>query len=426
MKVTGIIAEYNPFHNGHEYHLMQTKAQTGADYVVVVMSGNFTQRGIPALLSKYVRAKHALLAGADLVLELPMPYAVSSAEYFALGGCSLLDQLGVVDTLCFGMEQTDLDALKALSSIISKEPELYQNLLRQKLSEGLSFPRAQQEALHAYDSSLNISMLESPNNRLALEYLKALTKLNSSISPFPVKRIGKGYDDTDLSNEGSEHYSSASSIRKYIADTTAAYTDHSSIDAKPVNDELSNHVPAYVWSDLEQLLKEKDFLLTDDLDLLLHYKLLQQSLESLQTYLDVNADIANKILNHLPSYISFDSFCELLKSKDLTYTRISRLLLHILLDLKKTDMDILKQQNLIPYARILGFRKDASPLLHQIKKVSNLPLISKLADASKNLSYEAMSILDKEIAASHIYEAVLSSKANKPLKNEFTQPIQII
>ena len=423
MKVTEIIAEYNPFHNGHLYHIQTAKAMTGADYVIVVMSGNFTQRGIPALISKYTRARHALLAGADLVLQIPMPYAISSAEYFAAGSCALLDSLGVVDTLCFGAEQDNIAALQELSAIISAEPVLYQNLLKQNLSAGLSFPRAQQEALKVYDPGMDVSLLSSPNNRLGLEYLKALARLNSPITPFPIKRKGKDYDDLELSAKGEDIFSSASAIRRCIADSSDP-TAASSVSAVNDSAKLSTHMPDFVWTDLTELLKGKEFILTSDLDLLLHYKLLQQSSESLQSYLDINADMANKILHNLPAYNGFDAFCSLLKSKDITYTRISRLLLHILLDLKKSDIELLKDLSNAPYGRILGFKKDSSPLLRNIKEHASLPIITKLADAPSMLSSEAQTILDKEIAASHIYEAILSHKSGKAFKNEDTQQIQ--
>lgn len=413
MNVAGIIAEYNPFHNGHLYHLTEAKKAANADYLIVVMSGNFTQRGIPALISKYERTKHALLAGADLVLELPMPYAISSAEYFALGSCALFRKLGVVNSLCFGMEQCDLETLSALAHIISDEPPKYQELLKQLLSTGLSFPKAQQEALSAYLPGLDCSLLSTPNNRLGLEYLKALKKLDSSIHPFPIKRIGKGYDDTELSTDGLSEFSSASAIRNSVISSHDLST-------------IANHVPEFVWSDLESLLNDKKFLLSKDLDLLLHYKLLQQDANTLQTYMDVNEDLANKILNHLPSYTGFDDFCLSLKSKDLTYTRISRLLLHILLDLKKRDMKLLEELQHAPYGRILGFRKDSAALLHAIKENSSLPLISKLADASKILSPEAFQILEKEITSAHIYEAILSQKAGCAPVNEYTQPIILL
>lgn len=419
MKVTGIIAEYNPFHNGHFHHIKTARTQSYADYVVVIMSGDFTQRGIPALISKYERTKHALLAGADLVLELPMPYAVSSAEYFSLGSLSILDALGVVDTVCFGTEQDDLSSLINISHIISTEPEFYQTLLKQNLSKGYSFPKAQQEALQSYDKTLNLSLLASPNNRLGLEYLKALHRLKSNISPLPIKRLGQGYDETTLSQDGETMFSSATAIRQFV-------TNHQSNLLTNNLESLKDHVPEFVWTDLKQNIKQGTFLLPKDLDLLLHYKLLQETAESLQTYQDINEDIANKIINHLPAYTSFETFCSLLKSKDLTYTRISRMLLHVLLNLRKDDMDLLTTLSHIPYGRILGFRKQSSPLLHAIKENGSIPIISKLADASIILSPDAMHILNKNICSAHIYEAILSQKTGSMMNNEYTRPIIIL
>lgn len=413
MKVIGIIAEYNPFHNGHAYHITASKEISGADYVVVVMSGNYVQRGVPALISKYERTRHALLAGADLVLELPLPYAVSSAEHFALGSCALLNSLGVVDNLCFGMEQDNLSSLLSLSDIMYSEPPEYQQLLKENLSKGLSFPKAQLEALVSYAPDLDLSLLDQSNNRLGLEYCKALKQLNSSITPLPIKRSGKDYTDNELSENGEEIYSSASAIRNHVSQNE----DMSS---------LSKHVPAFVWQDLDTLFHKKRYLLNKDFDLLMQYKLLQQTQDSLQSYVDINEDIANKIINHLPSYNGFDDFCHKLKSKDLTYSRISRLLIHILLEYKKSDLELLKKLNHTPYARILGFRKDSTELMHAIKASCDIPLISKLADASKLLSPEAMHILNMEISAAHIYEAVISQISNTEACNEYKQPIIIV
>ena len=189
MKIVGLITEYNPFHNGHLHHIQEAKRVTGADTVIVVMSGDYVQRGVPAIMPKRIRAEMALRCGASAVFELPVCYATGSAEYFAMGAVSLLDRLGVVDSLCFGSECNDLDALSHVADILSQEPEGYRTLLKSALKKGCSFPAARHSAMLEYTSSASVaSLLDDPNNILGIEYLKALKKLNSSIKPFTIRR----------------------------------------------------------------------------------------------------------------------------------------------------------------------------------------------------------------------------------------------
>ena len=194
MRVNGIISEYNPFHNGHKYLLTESKKATSADYTVIVMSGNFVQRGAPALINKYKRAEMALQNGADLVLELPKYYATASAEYFAMGGISLLDKLGVVTNLSFGSECGDLAVLEKIARILVEEPNDYTILLRENLKKGQSYPTARTNALLEYNADFGEykDVLSSPNNILGIEYLKALLKRKSSIQPYTLLRTGAG------------------------------------------------------------------------------------------------------------------------------------------------------------------------------------------------------------------------------------------
>ena len=214
MKTAGIIAEYNPFHRGHEYQIQYTREKLGADYVIVAMSGDYVQRGTPALISKHLRTEMALRCGADLVLEMPVSVSTASAEAFAMGGVSLLDSLGVVDILCFGSESGEITALKELAEVLVEEPEEYRILLKSFLSQGLSFPAARSQALTEYFKNprnftgddfdgvltplLNqvTRILNTPNNILGIEYCKALLRLNSKIQPVTIRREGMGYHDT--------------------------------------------------------------------------------------------------------------------------------------------------------------------------------------------------------------------------------------
>lgn len=411
MIINGIIAEYNPFHNGHLFQLSEAKTKNKADYTIVAMSGNFMQRGAPALLDKYARAKMALSCGADLILELPCCYSASSAEYFATGAVALLDKLGVVNNLCFGSERGDITILREIAEILSKEPVEYTECLRKLLQQGLSFPYARTQALIHYNPQLSEyrDVLSSPNNILGIEYIKALIKRNSSMQPYTTTRAGSNYHDKGFG----EYYSSALAIRQAV---------FSSGNTKA----LSMQIPPKAYEILQANLTEIAPLSSNDFSSLLHYRLLLEAKKGYSDYLDVSSDLSDRILKHLYEFSSFHGFCELLKTKDITYTRISRCLLHILLDIKKSDLETYRTMDFIPYARVLGFRRDAEALLKAIKQNASIPLITKLADAGKLLSPEAYSMLKKELICASIYESVSCQKSNIIMKNELQKPIVIV
>lgn len=409
MRVNGIIAEYNPFHNGHKYHLETSRKLTGADYTIIVMSGNFVQRGAPALLSKYDRAEMALQNGADLVLELPAFYACGSAEYFALGAVSLLDKLGVVDTLCFGSECGDIDALSKAGLFLADEPEDYRLRLNALLEQGHSFPTARSLAL---ESEL-AAVCQSPNNILGIEYIKALIRRDSPIRPVTIERQGSGYHHDELEPANTEYsFASAHAIRKALS-------------TGGVPDILANAMPEGALRILTEAYSQQRYVTTGDFSSLLIYKLFREAHEGYSKYLDVSVDLSDKILKSLHQFKDFDSFCELLKSRNLTYSRISRCLMHILLDITSEEMDSYKALDHTPYARILGFRKESAPLLAAIKEHSSIPLISKLADAHRILSHAALGMLNRDVQISHIYNAIGAAKSGSSIQNEYSTPIVI-
>jgi len=412
MNVCGIIAEYNPFHNGHQYHLQKSIEQSCADYTVVIMSGNFVQRGTPAIMDKHVRTEVALRCGADLVLELPACYAVGSAEYFASGAISLLDKLDVVTHLCFGSECGDLALLQQIARIYADESIAFQENLRLKLKTGLSFPVARSAALMEVYPELNTSLpvLSSPNNILGIEYIKALIRRNSKIQPLTICRSGAGYHDRELT----AHLSSATAIRQAVA-TGILLT------------QLTEQIPPEASAIYEIYLSGSQPVFADDFSALLHYKLLTEQNAGYTAYMDVSEDLSDRIQKNVYRFTTFNAFCDLLKTKELAYSRISRCLLHILLDIRKSDVSMYANQlDYTPYARILGFRKDAAPLLHEIGKRAKIPLISKLADANKILEGAAMDILRTDIMINDIYSSVQAGKNNTGMKNEYSTPIVIV
>ena len=410
MKTVGLITEYNPFHNGHAYHIEKAKMLTGADRVIVVMSGDFVQRGAPAVMPKHLRTESALLSGASLIIELPVCFATGSAEYFAQGSISLLNQLGCIDSICFGSECGDLHLLKEIAQILADEPIEYQAALKQALKEGASFPAARQEALNIYSDKYS-EILASPNNILGIEYLKALAKIHSKMEPFTIKRIGAGYHDMDINGQ----FSSATAIRSDIYQLVDV---NSSSESLPLT-----HIQTQVPSSCHELMK-KNYqtrypVKSDDFSLLLKAKLLSETADSLSHYLDMSPELANRILRLRNDYLSFEQFCDLLKTKELTRSRISRSFIHVLLGITNDWLTAMKAP--APYARILGFRRDHADLLGILKRTSDIPLITSPARAV--LTDKAYQMLELDIYASDLYESVITDLYGTPFHNELTKQI---
>lgn len=425
MKIVGLITEYNPFHNGHLYHIEEAKRVTGADTVVVVMSGDYVQRGTPAFMPKRLRAEMALRCGAGAVFELPVCYATGSAEYFALGAVSLLDRLGIVDCICFGSECDDLKAMQKAADILLEEPEGYKELLRQYLKEGKSFPAARQSALsdHMGESS-TAQILRDPNNILGIEYLKALKRTKSSMVPYTILRQGAGYHDRELDMQ----YSSASAIRSLLAwSGSAIHTEQPSgtFDNTPFSnilDDLENQVPPSCLAMLKDYHRVQYPVYQNDFSLLLKYKLLNKQPESLLRYMDVSEELANRICTRLDDFFNFKQFSELLKTRELTRSRIDRALLHIMLGAKKKSVQEYIDGGLHFYARLLGFRKDQSRLLTEISKKSSLPLLARLSESS-SLSETGRRMLRHDILASNLYTSVVTDKFRTAFQNEYRQAL---
>lgn len=410
IKTVGVIAEYNPFHNGHKYQLQKARELTGADVCIVVMSGDFVQRGTPALIDKYARTKMALQNGADLVFELPSYYSLSSAENFAAGAVALLDRLGVVNCLCFGSESGNISVLRAFAGVLSEESPAFGDALRKNLRDGLSYPTARNNALAFIYPELadHIDALNSPNNILGIEYLKALSRRNSTIRPYTHMRTGSDYHDTRLI----ELNSSATAIRHSLEQTDNLLL-------------IGSKVPSNVFQILEEHFHVNYPVYEQDLSLLLKYKLLRYEVSGYTDFIDVTPDLSDKIQKNLEAFTSFKEFCDLLKSKDLTYTRISRCLLHILLDMKKDALNRFVSEDYIYYARLLGFRQSALEVLGEIKKKTSVPLLSKLADADTILtdSANALEMLHNDIFCAHVYDAAATDKFHTLLPNEYRRQI---
>lgn len=430
MRVLGIVAEYNPFHNGHAYQIRKAKLLSGADRVVVVMSGNFVQRGAPAVLDKFKRTKMALENGADFVFEIPAVFAVSSAEYFAAAGVGLLDALGCVDVISFGCETPNLPLMDCIADVLTEEPDAYQKILYSFLKEGYSFPAARERAVAGCLQARELpdcgcspekageaaaDLLGAPNNILALEYLKALKRSGSGIEPLPVLREGAGYHEDGLG----EKYCSAAAIRKYLrSESFCSLTESASTEA------LADFMPESAAAVLTA--SDTVFLTEQDFSGMLYYRLLCERERGLKEYADCTEDLSNRILNALPTFRDYRGFCERLKSRDMTYSRISRVLLHALLGV--TDMDPASGKSLgfAPYLRLLGFRRDAEALFSEIRAKAKCPLLTKPAKARELLSPEALSLFRKDVFASDLYYGVLAQKNNREQKTEYRREMVIL
>lgn len=404
MKTVGIIAEYNPFHNGHLYHITEAKRLTNADFAVVIMSGNFVQRGTPAILDKYSRTKMALACGADLVFELPVQYATATAELFAHGAVSLLNSLGFVDYLCFGSEHTTLSDYQKLAQLLENPPLELKKLLEDYQKQNISYPVARSKAIHAFlakEENLDIlSFLSKPNTILGIAYLQALLRLGSNITPVILKRTDKGYHSFELKNS----IASASGIRKAYQEQKSLYS-------------LSDYIPDAVFSILKKQEKKTFPIEINDFSSLLYYKLLSNPPK--ERYTDITMDFWNRIYKSYNYCTSFSQLCDIIKCKNLVYSSICRNLLHILLDTSTPD----KTDN-PEYLRLLGFKKEASWLLNAKRQASNpplIPIITKVADAKKILSAKDYTLFEEDIKASHLYNHICHEKFGYCVKPEYQQ-----
>ena len=405
MKIVGLITEYNPFHAGHLYHMQQARELTCADYCVVLMSGSFVQRGEPAIFDKYRRTKAALLAGADLVLEIPAAFSTASAHEFAAYGVALLSAIGV-DAVVFGSECGQIEILKQAAYALNHEPAEFQERLRKGLKAGLTYPQARAKALEMEDTWA--SVLTSPNNILGIEYLRAAEDLHSPMEFYTISRKGSGYHEDTLADA---NFPSASAIRGIIRNSLSKDKD--------LLDILASHLPAVTHPAYTGAVP----VFVDDFSELLNAAVLQ--MQATFSIADLSPELAARLAK--PPYfpLSFEERIQALKTRQLTYTRVSRALLHLVLGMREEDISRWKDEGYALYARILGFRRQSSPLLSCLHKKSSIPLITKMADAAQNLSPSALALLEQEVYASHLYQTV-RMKRSGVFQNEYTEGLVFV
>lgn len=407
MNIIGIIAEYNPFHMGHKYQLTKAKEAYGADAVVAVISGDFTQRGGPAIISKYERAKIALNNGADIVLMMPALFSVSSAEGFAQAGVSALSHTGIVNSLLFSAEEDNIDTFQSVAGLLQEESPEFKEKLQEGLRNGLSFPVAREQAIRAI-LPMNGYFLSYPNNILGIEYVKALLQRKSDIKPIVMKRMGSDFHDASMPDDISE-FASAAAVRRVIEKENLSF-------AKTVL------TPALAPDILEPLLKaieEKTLLLRDDASLLLHEALL--STDDYSVFADCSEDLSNRIRNHRNEFMTYTSFIDILKTKEMTYSRISRVLMHILLGIREKDVAAAKEMDYVPYLRVLGFSEKGESIMGDLKEKTDVPIITNVKDADKVLTGDALKVFRSDIKAADYYRAMLTNKSGLVLETEYTR-----
>ncbi|GBG09553.1 nucleotidyltransferase [Paenibacillus agaridevorans] len=390
MRTVGLIVEYNPFHNGHSYHLQQSLKITEADAVVAVMSGNFLQRGEPALVDKWTRTRMALAGGCDLVIELPVAYATQAAEWFAYGAVSLLESTGVVDAFCFGTESGQLSPLRRAAELAAHEPEPFKRLLKERLDTGVAYPQAYSGAIAAYlaqqgdEDSAGFSF-DQPNHTLGLHYLIAHRRLGSRMEPYTIAREKADYNQTTITDV---RIASATAIRKLVLGEgslaeAASYVPTSTCDL--LAESIERGLAPVSWDNY--------------IHPLLH-GIVTRSAEQLSQLHELAEGLEYRLLQSIPQLAdcTFESLLEQLKTKRYTRTKLQRALLSVLLGHAKDDFTAVQLRSGTEYIRVLGFTDKGRELLRRMKRTAAVPVLMSAARPPQTYRY-----LELDTAASAAY-----------------------
>ncbi len=362
MNITGIIVEYNPFHNGHAHHIFETKKQTQADLIVAVMSGNFLQRGEPALVSKWARTRMALAAGVDLVLELPYVFATQHAQIFAEGAISILKAIGG-NAVCFGSESGDIQQFITQVSFLKEHEKTYNTFVQDALAQGNSYPKALALAFHKMNNHEEFVDLTKPNNILGYHYVKAIYDQRAQIKPYSIIRTSAQYHDKQISNLA---IASATSIREAL------------IEQKKDLEAVRHVVPNETFVELQNYLQiHSSFQYWERLFPFLKYKLLTTTPKQLANIYEAEEGLENRILQIINQATSFQSLMQKLKTKRYTWTRLQRFCVHILTNTTKEEM--YHRHVACPYIRVLGMNNKGREFLNKQKKKIEVPLISTVS-----------------------------------------------
>lgn len=408
MNLLGLVVEYNPFHNGHKYHLEKSKEITNATHTVAIMSGSFLQRGEPALFDKYTRAEIAVKNGVDLVIELPTLYACQSAEIFSHGAVATLNSLNCVNSLCFGSEEGNIDILQTISEILVKEPSDFKTTLKNFLDEGIVFPVARSKALYEYIKNNHLlelsedelqQVLNSSNNILGIEYIKSLIKLNSSIKPYTITRIASKYNSTDIES----NICSATAIRNSLKDNT---------DLKLIE----NVVPLHTFNEINHKINTNfnpvfDYMFYDLLS-----STIIRDVDNLTKYFEVNEGIENKIYSNVFTSKNLEELINSTKSKRYTMTKIKRTLNNILLGINRDDVIKVKDLDRVPYIRILAFNNKGREIIKKIKTSSDIEIITKFSKISHVDDPIFDTLIKYDLKSSNMYNLIYYKNNRNLLK----------
>lgn len=397
MRVLGLIAEYNPFHLGHLYHLNQAKRISSSDGVIAILSGSFLQRGEPAIIDKWVRTEMALKSGIDLVLELPVVFASRSAYWFAQGGVKSLAASGIISHLAFGAETNHLLPLKSLAQKLNNEDQLFTQILNEFLGAGYSYPKSRNLALQKLlpDISLNLSELDKPNNVLALAYLRVLEQLKSPIEPILIKRIGSYRGLTPKNG-----IASATAIRQLIINRNPTWVHYLP--------ETSSQLL------LKKFTEGKGPITLKSLEQAILAVIRRMSLEDIKNIIEVTEGLENRLQKLVHETGDIDKLLEKLKTKRYTYTRMERLLIHAFLNFTQ-NLSFDEPQ----YLRVLGFNQQGKELLRLMKQHSSLPIITKFAQGFHQVSEQGRKMLDLEIQATDLYHLGFSKPEHRLGRQDF-------
>ena len=388
MRVLAIIGEYNPFHNGHLYHITQSKDEANADFVICIISGSFVQRGDTSIINKWAKAKMALENGADLVIELPTVYSISSAENFAEGAIKILNSLKIVDGLSFGMEAKDIAILNNIANVLYQEPKEYVTMLAHELNKGNSFPKARENALMVYlnDIKKYANVLSGSNNILAIEYIKALRKTKSTIIPMGIRRQKVFYNSEHIVDE----FASATAIRKMLQ--TRQFSD------------IRKVMPKSAYMILGEELKKGHYVLDlSKFEKEIIYTLRKMTVEQIKNLPDVTEGLEKTIKNAADSCNTLEELINIIKSKRFTQTRIQRILLYALLGIDNKKMQM--SRKIEPYVRVLGFNHKGKQLISEMLELN--PRLNVITSVKKYMdsmpSKHLKEMLETDILATNIY-----------------------
>ena len=406
MSYIAIISEYNPFHNGHKYQLEASLEQSGADGAISLMSGDFTQRGTPAMADKYTRAHAAILGGLDVVFELPVIYATGSSRDFGEGAVGLISKLRDVDYLAFGVEDDELNMFYEVSEILANEPDNYKEFLNQYLSKGFTFPNASEKALRKILGNSIGDKITKPNNILAISYLVAMRKQKSPLRPIIIKRNDGGYSNNKLTGK----YSSATAIRHALRN----------------NESIKPYVPKVCVDPYEGFLRrdlpDPEWLSPFIVSRLIYDRNLPPEISNLENVMDMTTELLNRI-RKIPLPVRYIELQDYLKTKNMTMSRITRVLLHIVLGILSTDRTRAIENGYGEYLNLLALSNEGSKIIKKISDSQNIKIINKksLYKPSDEINTRLWEI-DK--LATDLYNQLIYDHINIRLHSELTSSVK--